>query len=111
VVDLGPEAPAHRPPQGRRGEPLIEAAAQLPAPDEVWWDNPKTVATLILQGRERRLHPRYAALASHYVFDPKFCMPARGQEKSDAEATVKAAQRVSVTYTPQSFLRSGKLIV
>ena len=38
-------------------------------PKEVWWDNPKTVATLILQGRERRLHPRYAALASHYVFD------------------------------------------
>ena len=30
-------------------------------PKEVWWDNPKTVATLILLGRERRLHPRYAA--------------------------------------------------
>jgi hypothetical protein len=26
-------------------------------PKEVWWDNPKTVATLILQGRERRLGP------------------------------------------------------
>ena len=39
-------------------------------PKEVWWDNPKTVATLILLGRERQLHPRYAALASHYVFDP-----------------------------------------
>ena len=34
-------------------------------PKEVWWDNPRTVATLILQGRERRLHPRYAELASH----------------------------------------------
>ena len=54
-------------------------------PREVWWDNPKTVATLILQGRERQLHPRYAALASHYVFDPRFCMPARGNEKPDAE--------------------------
>ena len=43
-------------------------------PREVWWDNPKTVATLILQGRERQLHPRYAALASHYVFDPRFCI-------------------------------------
>ena len=39
-------------------------------PKEVWWDNPRTVATLILLGRERQLHPRYAALASHYVFDP-----------------------------------------
>jgi transposase len=61
-------------------------------PKEVWWDNPKTVATLILQGRERRLNLRYAALASHYLFDPLFCMPARGNEKPDAESTVKAVQ-------------------
>ncbi len=46
-------------------------------PKDVWWDNPRTVATLILQGRQRRTHPRYAALASHYVFNPLFCMPAR----------------------------------
>ena len=61
-------------------------------PKEVWWDNPRTVATLILQGRDRQLHPRYAALASHYVFDPRFCMPGRGNEKPDAEGTVKAVQ-------------------
>ena len=69
-------------------------------PKEVWWDNPKTVATLILQGRERQLHPRYAALASHYVFEPRFCMPARGQEKPDAESTVKAVQRRFATPVP-----------
>jgi len=34
-------------------------------PVELWWDNPKTVAIHILQGRERTMHPRYAALASH----------------------------------------------
>lgn len=28
-------------------------------PKEVWWDNPKTVATLILEGRERRVHRRF----------------------------------------------------
>ena len=70
-------------------------------PREVWWDNPKTVATLILQGRERQLHPRYAALASHYVFDPRFCMPARGNEKPDAEGTVKAVQRRFATPVPR----------
>jgi len=69
-------------------------------PKEVWWDNPKTVATLILLGRERRLHPRYAALASHYVFNPLFCMPARGNEKPDAESTVKAVQRRFATPVP-----------
>ena len=64
-------------------------------PKEVWWDNPKTVAKLILQGRDRVCHPRYAALASHYIFAPKFCMPARGNEKPDAESTVKAVQNGS----------------
>lgn len=70
-------------------------------PKEVWWDNPKTVATLILMGRQRQLHPRYAALASHYVFDPQFCMPRRGQEKPDAESTVKAVQRRFATPVPR----------
>jgi transposase len=70
-------------------------------PKEVWWDNPKTVATLILQGRDRQLHPRYAALASHYVFEPLFCMPARGNEKPDAEGTVKAVQRRFATPVPR----------
>ena len=71
-------------------------------PGEVWWDNPRTVATLILQGRERRLHPRYAALAAHYAFDPHFCMPARGNEKPDAESTVKAVQRRFATPVPRA---------
>jgi transposase len=70
-------------------------------PGEVWWDNPKTVATLILQGRERRLHPRYAALAAHYAFDPHSCMPARGNEKPGAESTVKAVRRRFATPVPR----------
>jgi transposase len=70
-------------------------------PKEIWWDNPKTVATLILKGRERQTHPRYAALASHYVFDPRFCMPARGNEKPDAESTVKAVQKRYATPVPR----------
>jgi transposase len=69
-------------------------------PKEVWWDNPKTVATLILLGRQRQCHPRYAALASHYVFAPLFCMPARGNEKPDAEGTVKAVQKRFATPVP-----------
>ena len=70
-------------------------------PKEVWWDNPRTVATLILPGRERQCHPRYAALASHYVFAPHFCMPARGNEKPDAEGTVKAVQKRFATPVPR----------
>jgi transposase len=70
-------------------------------PHEVWWDNPRTVATLILKGRQRQIHPRYAALASHHVFEPKFCMPARGNEKPDAEGTVKAVQKRFATPVPR----------
>jgi transposase len=69
---------------------------------EVWWDNPKTVATSILLGRERRLHPRYAALASHYVFNPLFCTPRRGNEKPDVENTVRAVQRRFSTPVPRA---------
>lgn len=70
-------------------------------PLELWWDNPATVATLILKGRDRRLNPHYAALASHYRFAPMFCMPARGQEKSDAERTVYALERRFATPVPK----------
>jgi transposase len=70
-------------------------------PREVWWDNPRTVATSILRGRQRQIHPRYAALASHYAFEPLFCLPAHGNEKPDAEGTVKAVQRRFATPVPR----------
>ena len=69
---------------------------------ECWWDNPKTVVKTILRGRERRLHPRYAALASHYRFDPLFCMPASGQEKPYAENSVYDLQRDWGTPVPKA---------
>jgi len=70
-------------------------------PRELWWDNPTTVATAILTGRQRKLHPRYQALASHYNFDPLFCMPARGNEKPYVENRVKNLQRRWATPVPQ----------
>lgn len=69
-------------------------------PLEVWWDNPKTVAAMILKGRDRKLNPHYAALASHYRFAPLFCMPAKGQEKSDVEQSVFALERRFATPVP-----------
>lgn len=69
-------------------------------PAELWWDNPTTVAKAILRGRDRQLNPYYAALASHYRFAPMFCLPARGQEKSDVERTVFALERRFATPVP-----------
>jgi transposase len=68
---------------------------------EVWWDNPTTVASAILAGRERRVQPRYAALASHYTFEPLFCMPRRGNEKPRVENRVYDLQRRWATPVPQ----------
>jgi len=70
-------------------------------PKEVWWDNPTTVATAILTGRQRKIHPRYLALASHYNFEPLFCMPARGNEKPHVENRVKNLQRRWATPVPR----------
>lgn len=69
-------------------------------PREVWWDNPTTVVSEIRKGRDRRAHPRYAALASHYAFDPLFCMPARGNEKPHVENRVYNLQRRWATPVP-----------
>jgi len=68
---------------------------------EVWWDNPRTVATAILKGRQREIHKRYEALASHYLFDPLFCMVARGNEKSYVENSVYDLQRDWATPVPK----------
>jgi transposase len=70
-------------------------------PREVWWDNPKTVVTQIYQGRERRLHGRYAAVASHYTFEPLCCLPRRGNEKPYVENRVYTLQRQWCTPVPR----------
>ncbi len=70
-------------------------------PRELWWDNPKTVAVHLFRGRDRTLHPRYAALASHYTFAPKFCLPATATEKPRVEKRVFDLQRQWATPVPR----------
>ena len=71
-------------------------------PKEMWWDNPKTVAAAIFIGRDRRANPHYAAMASHYRFDPLFCMVRKGQEKCDVESSVRGLQKRFATPVPQA---------
>jgi len=70
-------------------------------PREVWWDNPKTVVSAILKGRERKPNERYAAWASHYAFEALFCMPASGNEKPYVENRVFDLQRRWATPVPK----------
>lgn len=81
---------------------LVEAFAFFRCvPRELWWDNPKTVAIHILKGRDRTLHPRYAALASHYTFTPRFCMPRAPTEKPRVEKRVQDLERQWATPVPR----------
>lgn len=80
---------------------LVEAFAFFGCvPNELWWDNPTTVAVHIWSGRERTLHPRYLALVSHYLFTPKFCMPATATEKPRVENRVYDLERQWATPVP-----------
>jgi len=70
-------------------------------PKQLWWDNPKTIVKEIFKGRSRSLAPRYAALASHYTFEPAFCMPARANEKPYVENSIYDLQRDWATPVPK----------
>ncbi len=51
-------------------------------------------------GAFHTVNKEYAALASHYAFDPLFCMPARGHEKPYAETRVRVMQQQWATPVP-----------
>jgi transposase len=90
----------------QRTEAILEGMSQAfeffgCVPKEVWWDNPRTVADAVLTGRERKINQRYAALASHFVFEPLFCLPASGNEKPVVENRVKTLERKWSTPIPQ----------
>jgi hypothetical protein len=56
----------------------------------------------ILVGGERALTPRFAALASHYLFEPCFCRPGEGHDKGGVEARGKALRRQALTPIPSA---------
>ena len=70
-------------------------------PREVWWDNPTTVAPHLFKGRQRQLNARYQALASHYNFEPLFCLVRRPQEKPRVEGRVQFLQQDWATPVPR----------
>ena len=59
-------------------------------PTRLAYDNLRPAVKRILVGGERTLTTRFAALASHYLFEPCFCRPATGHDKGGVEARGKA---------------------
>ena len=57
------------------------------------FDNMKTAVDRIGSGKTRQVNARFAAMASHYLFEPEFCNPAAGWEKGQVEKNVQDARR------------------
>lgn len=69
-------------------------------PARVAYDNLKAAVVRILVGGERALTARFAALASHYLFEPCFCRPGEGHDKGGVEARGKALRQQALVPIP-----------
>ena len=69
-------------------------------PARLAYDNLRPAVVRILVGGERTLTPRFAALASHYLFEPCFCRPGVGHDKGGVEARGKAVRRQALVPIP-----------
>ncbi len=57
------------------------------------YDNMRTAVDRVGIGKKREINTRFAAMASHYLFDTDFCNPASGWEKGQVEKNVQDARR------------------
>jgi transposase len=57
------------------------------------FDNMRTAVDRVGAGKARQVNARFAAMASHYLFEPTFCNPASGWEKGQVEKNVQDARR------------------
>src|SRR3546814_8519693 len=57
------------------------------------FDNMKTAVDRIGAGKVRQVNARFAAMASHYLFEPEFCNTASGWEKGQVAKNVPDARR------------------
>jgi transposase len=70
-------------------------------PVRLAYDNLRPAVVRILVGGGRQLTARFAALASHYLFEPCFCRPGEGHDKGGVEARGQAVRRQALVPIPQ----------
>ena len=78
----------------------VRAFAHLGVPARLAYDNLRAAVRRILVGGERALTDRFAALASHYLFEPCFCRPGEGHDKGGVEARGKAVRLQALVPIP-----------
>lgn len=57
------------------------------------YDNMRTAVDKVQRGKQRTVNARFAAMCSHYPFDPDFCNVASGWEKGVVEKNVQDSRR------------------
>ena len=57
-------------------------------PREIWFDNMSTAVVKVGRGDNRVLTDMFMRFSVHYGFEPKFCNPAKGNEKGSVERKV-----------------------
>ena len=70
-------------------------------PARIIYDNLKAAVQRVMRGRERELNKAFASFSEHFLFEPSFCNPRRGNEKGHVESGVKWAQRRLMTPVPE----------
>lgn len=63
------------------------------------YDNLKTAVKAILKGRHKNVSERFKEFCSHWLFEPSFCTPAKGNEKGRVENKVGFIRRNSFVPT------------
>lgn len=69
-------------------------------PHCITYDNLTSAVKKVLQGRNREENERFVVFRSGWLFDSRFCSPARGNEKGRIENMVKYAERNLFTPVP-----------
>jgi transposase len=57
------------------------------------YDNLKTAVKRLLKGNHRNLQEKFVRFCSHYLYQPDFCSPAKGNEKGRVEGSVGFVRR------------------
>ena len=70
-------------------------------PRRLAYDNLASAVVQVGRGQERRLTERFKHLRSWYLFETRFCQPAKGNEKGDVENLAKRSERTYLTPVPE----------
>lgn len=70
-------------------------------PEEIWFDNTKTIVTKIIRGGGRETTERFERFREHYRFQAVFMNPGEGHEKGNAENKVGYHRRNFLVPMPQ----------